>query len=102
MASPRVRRWRGARAATLNVVGDYDGDGKADLALFTPSGWTILLSGCNYTTSMSTSWGLTSDVRCRPDADPAFQYSAVPSVSGRPEGLHYTIGGVPAGGAVDA
>ena len=46
----------------VNVVGDYDGDGKADLALFTPTGWTILLSGSNYTTSMSTGWGLTSDL----------------------------------------
>jgi hypothetical protein len=44
------------------VVGDYDGDGKVDLALYTTTGWTIQLSGGNYTTSYSPSFGASSDV----------------------------------------
>ena len=41
------------------VQGDYDGDGKVDLALYQTStgGWTILLSGAGYTTTLSKSWG---------------------------------------------
>ena len=48
------------------VVGDYDGDGKADLALYTTADgwnatWEILLSGSNYSTSMSMMWGFWPD-----------------------------------------
>jgi hypothetical protein len=46
---------------TVNRWGDYDGDGRADLALFTPSGWEIL-SGSNYTASLSTGWGVSTDL----------------------------------------
>jgi hypothetical protein len=37
------------------VKGDYDGDGRTDLALYVVStgNWNILLSGANYTTSLS-------------------------------------------------
>jgi putative Ig domain-containing protein/IPT/TIG domain-containing protein/VCBS repeat protein/fibronectin type III domain protein len=51
--------WGGA--GSVQVVGDYDGDGKADLALFAGGAWNILLSGVNYTTSLSKSWGFSSD-----------------------------------------
>jgi hypothetical protein len=48
-------------SADLPVVGDFDGDGKTDVALFTSSGWQILLSGTNNTTTLSKPWGLLSD-----------------------------------------
>jgi hypothetical protein len=41
------------------IRGDYDGDGKTDLAIYQPTtgNWYILLSGSNYTTTLNKSWG---------------------------------------------
>jgi hypothetical protein len=41
------------------VVGDWDGDGRADVGVYQGStgNWSILLSNGNYTTSLGKSWG---------------------------------------------
>jgi hypothetical protein len=41
------------------VKGDYDGDGKADFAVYVSNTgmWYILLSGANYSTSIVRAWG---------------------------------------------
>ena len=41
------------------MKGDYDADGRADLAIYQVStgNWYILLSGSNFTTTMSKNWG---------------------------------------------
>jgi hypothetical protein len=57
-----MRQW-GASADTV-VPGDYDGDGKTDLAVFRPSTRTchLLYSNANYTTSASYPWGANTDI----------------------------------------
>jgi len=41
------------------VAADYDGDGKIDLALYTPTTgtWSVLLSGTSYASGFSKVWG---------------------------------------------
>lgn len=41
------------------VKGDYDGDGKADFAVYVEAtgSWYVVLSGANYSTTMSMNWG---------------------------------------------
>ena len=40
------------------VAGDWDGDGRADVAVYDTAGnWSILLSSSNFTASLGKSWG---------------------------------------------
>jgi len=50
---------------------DYDGDGKSDLAVFTPSTgkWSVLQSSSNYTTSFSVVLGTSTDTPVPGDYD---------------------------------
>jgi len=49
------------------VPGDYDGDGKADLAIFRPASghWFIRTSSTAYTAWAAVQWGITGDVPIR-------------------------------------
>ena len=48
----------------MPVTGDYDGDGKTDVAIFRPSTatWWILQSSTDYTTYVSHQWGNGADI----------------------------------------
>jgi FG-GAP repeat len=50
------------------VVGDYDGDGKSDIAVFRPSNgyWYILGSNAGF---MSFQWGISTDILVPADYD---------------------------------
>jgi len=51
-------------SAGVPVAGDFDGDGKTDLAVFRPTSgaWFILKSSTGFTTSASYQWGLAGDI----------------------------------------
>ena len=54
------------------MPGDYDGDGKTDLAVYRPSTGDVVSSGCrarNYTTFVSYQWGLSGDIPVPGDFD---------------------------------
>ena len=55
----------------VTPVGDYDGDGKADLSLFRPSTgtWYVLKSSSNFTTFIGQGWGLSTDTPIPGDFD---------------------------------
>lgn len=58
-------------AADVPVVGDFDGDGKADPSMWKASSgvWTIPRSSANYTTFISAQWGVTGDIPIVCDLD---------------------------------
>ena len=66
------------------VAADYDGDGKADPAIYRPTtgGWWILKSGTGFTGYMNYAWGLPGDAPVVADydgdgkADPAIYRAA--------------------------
>ena len=57
--------------AVSNSIGDFDGDGKADVTVFRAAtgGWYTLNSSTGYTTSVAHFWGLSTDTPVTGDFD---------------------------------
>ena len=66
-----VAQW--GESIDFPVPGDYDGDGKTDLAIFRPATgtWWILQSSSTYSTYQSQQWGESTDVPVPGDYDGA-------------------------------
>ena len=55
----------------LPVPGDYDGDGKIDIAAYRPAtgSWFVLLSTTNWATYVTYQWGVSADIPVPADYD---------------------------------
>jgi hypothetical protein len=56
-------------ASLRRTRGDVDGDGRSDVGIYRAGVWHTLLSGSNFTTSLSHPWGLSTDIPVQADYD---------------------------------
>jgi uncharacterized protein YjlB len=70
-ASLQIDPGSGAAAAPKRPVGDFDGDGKTDVAVYRPATgfWYILKSSTNFTSAGAYQWGLGTDIPVPGDYD---------------------------------